>query len=186
MPRDTYVFEVAVYRVAPDVWAADSAERVEATERDHIAVWLDRGKTPTAEDKMRANMYARYAERPYGWQYNEVVGWIRLLWDGPGPVVKGYLWQVGKKTLRGGEPRRRYQRGFIPFPFVDGEPQRKVLEEWLSPGLTDGEIRAQLRRALLQIVAPDGDLPRRYIDLSVFDALAPYVRWRALLKLEDP
>jgi hypothetical protein len=183
---DTYIFEVAVYRVAPDAWAADTTRRVEAREEAYLAAWFDYGKEPSANNRMRANSIARYIERPYGWQYNEVIGWVRLLWDGPGPVIKGYLWQVGKKTVEGGEARRRYQRGFIPFPFVYGEPIYKVVEEWFDASQTDSEIYEQLRAGLMRIVDRNGDLPGRHIDLRIFDAVAPYLRWHELLNLERP
>ncbi len=148
---------------------------------------VDIGKEPTRTDRIRANSFARYVERPYGWQYNEIIGWVRLLWDGPGPVIKGYLWQVGKKTLDGGEARHRYQRGFIPFPFVYGKPLYKVLEEWFDSTQTDLQVYEQLRAGLLRIVDRNGALPRRHIDPEVFDTLAPQVRWRRLLSLEgDP
>ncbi|HSH61668.1 MAG TPA: hypothetical protein VK988_18875 [Acidimicrobiales bacterium] len=50
-------------------------------------------------ERLRANTWARYVERPYGWQYNEVLAWVRLLWDGPGPVFKGYLCDDGQLIL---------------------------------------------------------------------------------------
>ena len=35
-----------------------------------------------------------------------MIAWVRLRWDGPGPVSKGYLWQVGRETI-GGLPEVR-------------------------------------------------------------------------------
>jgi len=184
MRTDAYVFELAVYRVDRGAWERDASLRIEAREKASLTTLLDLGKEPSAHDRSRVKELALHVECPYDWQYNEVIGWIRLMWDGPSPVIKGYLWQVGKKTLQGGASRRRYQRGFIPFPFVYGEPLFKVLEEWFDRGQTDLQIYEQLRTGLIRVVGATGYLPRRHLDLRVFDALAPHVRWRAMLDLE--
>lgn len=184
MWTDTCVFEIAVYRVDPEVWNADALRRTAEHESRLLAPCLDHGGKPSASDRIRADTLARHAERPFEWQYNEVVAWVRLIWDGPGPVIKGYLWQVGRKSLNGGEARRRYGRGFVPFPFVYGEPLKKVFEEWIGVGQADDTVYKQIRRGLTRIVDRDGDLPGRYIDLRAFDAVAQYVRWRHLLNLE--
>ncbi len=183
--KQSYVFEIAIYRVPLDEWDTDASVRVKSVERQFLSAWFDHGKEPSTRDRLNANMYARYSERPFNWQYNEVIGWVRLMWDGPGPVIKGYLWQVGKKTLEGGEARRRYQRGFVPFPFVSGYPMNKVVEEWFEVSQSDTDIYEQLRRGLLRVVDRNGDLPRRHIDLRIFDAVSPYVRWRDLVGLDS-
>lgn len=183
MPRDVFVFDVPVYRVAPEAWEADALKRVRAKEVA-LAVQLFDGREPAEEERARTSTWARYAEYPYGWRYNEVVGSVRLLSDGPGPVVKGYLWRVGKKTFGGWKPLARYQRGFKPFPFFGGEAY-KVLEVWASDGDKDEEIYDRLRGQLVAVVLPEGELPRRHIDLSVFDVIGPLVRWRQLLGLDQ-
>ena len=183
MARDVFVFEVPIYRVEPQAWKADIFKRVQAKE-EALAVQLFDGREPTEEERDRTSNSARYAVYAYGWQYNEVVGWVRLLWDGPGPVIKGYLWRVGKKTFAGWEPRARYQRGFKPFPFFGGEAY-KVLEVWARDDDKDEKIYERLREQLVAVVLPAGELPRRHIDLSIFDVIGPLVRWRQLLGLDQ-
>jgi hypothetical protein len=185
------LFEIGVYRLSPDDWYAELESRITQREQEFTeTAWPFLGRQPSAEEHDRfrctANEWARGIERVYGgWQYNETVGWVRLYWDGPGPVVKGYLWHVGYKKVNSG-PRRRFQRGFIPFPFIYGEAvNNKVLEEWFDDRQTDREIYKQLRQGLVQIVARDGELPGRHLDLSMFDAVGPTVRWQGLIVASD-
>lgn len=82
-----------------------------------------------------------------------MIAWVRLRWDGPGPVSKGYLWQVGRETIGGlPEVRARYRRGFTPFPFVFGDPLYKVLEEWFVDSESDHEIYQQIREGVARTV----------------------------------
>jgi hypothetical protein len=185
--QDTYVFELAVYRLPLEEWRADASHRTATYERRSLDEFAELGGTePDEEIRRLAARFARYQERPYEWRYNEIVGWVRLLWDGPGPVIKGYLWQVGTKSLDGVRPRKRYQRGFVAFPFGGGMPMCKVLEEWFGASQSDAEIAEQLRQALVSVVEETPTLKRRHVDLDIFDTLAPHVRWRQLLGLEPP
>lgn len=180
---DDWIFEVPVYRVDHDTWLADARRRIERRTSELLEPWIDQGWTPAESDRARADIIAHRIEQPTGWHYNEVVGWIRSLWDGPGPVIKGYLWLVGTTSLNGSRPRMRYQRGFHPHPFVGGFPTRKVIEHWIDAEESDAEIYGHLRAGLLQTVAHDGELPGRHVDLSALDGVGPYVRWRELVRL---
>ena len=179
---------MAIYRLSRQIWQTELEGRIGRREQEFTELYwpFTEQRPPTAEGQAQfrrtANAWARGVERVYGgWTYNEVVGWVHLYWNGPGPVVKGYLWQVGHKSVDS-RPRRRFQRGFIPFPFIYGEAaNNKVLEEWFNETQTDSAIYEQLRDALMQIVGSDGELPGRHLDLSIFDVVAPKIRWRDVL-----
>lgn len=137
----------------------------------------------SAAEQERLRMQASYVERPYGWQYNEVIGWVRLRWDGPGPVLKGYAWEVGEPGEgMGWKPRRSFRRGFTPFPFGGGDPIHKVLEIWFEME-TDDQIYDGIRRALLGLTDRGEHFHRRHLDLSIFDVVGPQIRWRELMGL---
>ena len=180
---DRWLFEIPVYRVSEDAWLDDAAIRLDAWAAGDLARRAEHGLPKTEGDRLNAQMWARWAERVYGWRYNEVIAWVALLWDGPGPVIKAYLWRVGKPTLTAWEPRRRFRRGFHPFPFFGGISD-KAFELWVSADDSDAAVYRRLRDKLAGIVAPGGDLPRRHIDLTSFDTIGPHVRWRHLLGLD--
>jgi hypothetical protein len=139
----------------------------------------------SSEQTAQADMFGAHAERLAGWDYNEIVGWVRLVWDGPGSVIKGYLWQVGETQLGHHRARRRIARGFKPYPFVFGEvANNKVVEVWAASSDSNADLFARLRDQLLRITGRGGELPGRHVDLRIFDSLGPRLPWRALVGLE--
>lgn len=146
------IFEIAVYRTTRDDW------------------------------EERRSIQQDVASK-VSWEYNQIIGWIRLLHESPDPIVKGYLWRVATIRRNGLILRRRkYQRGSIPYPFVDGYPTGKVLER-LFHDETDAEIYNTLRSALLEVNRQQDELPGGHLDLRTFDTVGAYVRWRSLLRL---
>jgi hypothetical protein len=174
------LFEIALYRLDWESWTADVRRRISARVEASLSGYFE----PSEADRAHEAALAEWYERPYSWQYNEVVGWIRLLWDGPGPVVKGYLFSVGVVAAGGLREQRRFQRGFVAFPFVYGYPSWKVLEQWFDSTDTDSEIYEKLRETLCHITSGRDSLSKRHLDLGAFDALGPYIRWRHLIGLD--
>jgi hypothetical protein len=182
------IFEIAVYRLAFDAWADDTDRRMTQRIEASLRRYRPEGE-PTESHRRTAQFFAEWTERPYGWDYNEIVAWIRLVHDGPGPVIKGYLFPVAvrdsQEPFEHLRPQRRFARGFHPFPFMDGDPTHKCLEEWFDDDASDADICRQLRSALLELTGPNGELPRRHVDLRAFDGLSPYISWRDLIGLRD-
>ena len=169
------VFEIAAYRVDQDAWweefQRDRSARIE---------WL---KSTDPSGLIKPDAWEERVDRwmrPSPWRYNEIVGWIQVVWDGPGPMVKAYLSPVTSRSS-GDMPRRRYQKGFNPYPFAEGNPIHKLFEEHLLGGDTNEAFTARLRSSLLDATKQGGYLHRRYVDLECFDSIAPYVDWHAAL-----
>ena len=180
------LFEIAIYRIDEESWSRSATERIAEGVRKCLDDWARFGIESDARAIERAERMVRFQERPVEWEYNEVVAWLRLVWDGPGPVIKGYGWQVGHARYDGSVKfRSRYQRGFKPFPFVGGDPLFKVFESWFDARHSNSEIYGQLRGSLIYLVSGKGDFPGRYIDLRAFDSIGPYIDWRAVLCLRD-
>lgn len=179
------LFEIAVYRLALESWSEDVMKRLDRRREGLLRPMIERG-TVDENDRVWADTLARRAEKVYGWDYNEVIAWVRLIWDGPGHVVKGYMWQVVNPDAEPGKRfHRRYQRGFKPHPFLGGMPVYKVLEVWALEEQTDVEIFQDIRESLRSIVTDEGPLRGRHIDLRVFDTVGPELRWRRLIGLSD-
>lgn len=181
--HDREFFELAVYRVSPEAWFEDTSQRLSRRTEVMLLPKIEKGMEIHEDDRIWADTWSRRAEKVYGWDYNEVIGWIRVLWDGPGPVVKAYAWEVGHvgDAQHDWKRRRRYQRGFTPFPFFGGVPIFKVGETWLDDRQSDEEIYQEIRACLCAVVAKDGAFPKRHLDLRIFDNVAPFMRWRELV-----
>jgi hypothetical protein len=106
---DLWIFEIAVYRVSEDDWLDDIERCIE-----HRKATLRRDPDADEADLK----HAESMERRPGWQYNEVVAWIRIKVDGD--MLKAYSWRV---------PRQGFQRGFTPFPF-EGGTESTLFELW--------------------------------------------------------
>lgn len=180
------LFEVPVYRVSEERYWADVLPAVETWSRSYLDRRLSAGASPTTTDRVHADSWARYALKVTDWRYNQVLAWARLYWDGPGPVVKCYGWIVGDLGLDGAAVRARYGRNFKPYPYVFGDPTWKLFENWFSDEDSDRDIFDQLRRSLLSVTRTEGrPLRGRHVDLSAFDEVGRYVRWRQVIGLEE-
>lgn len=181
----TRLFEIPIYRTSEDEWIDDITSRVDARLKVHMEMSQEDGGQPlTLSELEDYRSESSLIERPTGWRYNEIVAWIVLEWDGPGPVVKGYAWVVGTTSGRGGLPRRRYQRGFKPYPFVGGDSIYKVMEVWFGAEDSDRAVYDVLYQELLGLRSePQNWLRRRHLDLDCFETIGPQVRWRDLLGL---
>jgi hypothetical protein len=93
---DRWIFEIAVYRVSEDDWLDDIERRIE-----HRKATLRRDPDADEADLK----HAESMERRPGWQYNEVVAWIRIKVDGD--MLKAYSWRV---------PRQKVPAGLYPLP----------------------------------------------------------------------
>ena len=176
MNDEATLFEIAIYRVDPVAWEADTSARL--ARRMPPA-----GRTKGVNEPSAPDAFAMRAERPYEWQYNEIIAWVRLRTDGPGRVVKAYCYEVASRVGWGElTPRTRYQRGFKPFPFAYGDPFAKVFELWIEDDWTDQQIYASLVQKFKELVAKAGWFPGRYLDLRAFEAVGPYVRWREAVR----
>lgn len=123
---------------------------------------------------------------PYGWQFNEVIAWVRLLCNGPAPVIKGYAREVGARgDSISWKSRRSFRRGFTPFPFGGGEPTHKVIDVWFDMDETDNEIYEDLRRPLVGLTDRGQPFHRRHLDLSIFDIVRPRIRWREFMGMRS-
>jgi hypothetical protein len=166
-----WMCEVAIYRLSEDAWADETRSRVERRVEASL-----RNLGDSEDDRRRATIWAEQIERPYPWEYNQIVGWVRLLWDGPGPVIKGYLSEVDLDRVRR-DFRGRYKLGY---------PIAKVIERWFEPSQdSNADIFQRLRTDLLDVPRECG-MPRgRYVDLRAFDTIGPYLDWRALMGWSD-
>ena len=179
-------FEIAIYRIDEDSWSRSATERIAEGTQNLLVDWAGMGIESDSRAVERVQRIVRFQERPVEWQYNEVIAWLRLVWDGPGPVIKAYVWQVGHARYDGSTTfRSRYQRGFKPYPFVGGDPLFKVFEDWFDAQHSNAEIYSQLRESLTDLVSAKGVFPRRFIDLQAFDSVGPHFDWRAALCLRN-
>ncbi len=171
-PFDSHrpLFEIGVYRLSKACWLAERRDRRAREEAAAEARWH------LSPDEARHCVDA--SEKYWGWEYNEIAAWLRLMWDGPGPMIKAYLWAVGVDARR---PRKRLSWRSTRYPFLPGDPAHKVFEVPFAPASTDSEIYERLHTELERC---DTELQfGGHVDLDAFRTTGPHVRWRAAIGL---
>jgi hypothetical protein len=91
------LFEVAAYRTTVERWHEELAG---LDEQAHATLGPRRGHIPKASHarsfmRMGELLRSEIGHFPYG----QVVGWLRLLHDGPSPVIKGYSYKLPQKRI---------------------------------------------------------------------------------------
>ena len=104
----------------------------------------------------------------YPWQYNETIGWLQLY--PAGSQLRADLWFARAKRIVPGTKKRLYYYG-------------KCMELWFHQAQTEEEIREAVI-AELERIATTKPITGRYLHLECFRAIAPLLRWRALLGFE--
>lgn len=105
-----------------------------------------------------------HLQRVYGgpWEYNEIIGYIKLHFLGT--QVRGEYFAIRRQRLV------RTRRKVLEFQTWKIAPEISVNEE------SSGTI---LQSIYTYIDACGREIPRRHIDTEMFDALAPFVNWKA-------
>lgn len=106
-----------------------------------------------------------HLQRVYGgpWEYNEIIGYIKLHFLGT--QVRGECFAIRRQRLV------RTGRKLLEFQTWKLAPEMSVNAE------SNGTI---LESICNYIDACGREIPRRHIDTELFDALAPFVNWKAL------
>lgn len=150
----SYFFDVPVYRLPEEAYYAA---------RDlYVAEVMDGTRRSAEADRA----FKAHLEKGYGgpWTYNEIIGYIKLFFMGS--QVRGEYFQVDAKRI----VKTRTKTMWLVA--------HKLAPELEIPRAADSaEILAVIRRYLKNC---ERELPRRYVDLEMFDAIAPYVNWRQL------
>jgi hypothetical protein len=118
------------------------------------------------KDPSQNAVFREHLQKSYGgcWRFNEIIGYIRLYFLGS--QIRGEYYGVRKQRLvRTRTKKMEFQTWKlvpeidIPFPTSNKEIFCTV-NEYLD----------KCKKAL----------PRRYIDTSMFEVIAPYINWRKL------
>jgi hypothetical protein len=148
-----------VYRVSPEKWQAEEARLAEP----YFRTFSDRTER---EALNLAYQYTRWQP----WYFNEVVAWIVI--EGFHDVVKADLWR------RQGQRMHRHPTSF--FRWIG-----KLTELWFNPEDADQQIAEDLRHLLLTSVRATPGMRNRYVDLQMFDRVAPFLNWKQALRVPE-
>ncbi len=154
---DKYFFEIPVYRKS-----FDDFHKELKIEKEKYANYPD----PLTKQIMEKDWDIRKSRI---WYYNDVIGWMRLYFDGF-KVIKWYYYQVDAKRLMGWIVKKK-------FVFQT----HKIIELWLPEykSLSNSDIYELIKRELERLAKTD--FKKRYINLEIFNNVWPYIDWRKFM-----
>lgn len=163
--RDFYIFDIPVYRTTKERYYADMDAAVEA----HLKVCFDDQGLPRS-DRQTVESVTGHAREAFGgpWDFNDVVGWIRLFIEGYG--VGAHLWWVDGKQIRRNMRKRFHLTTASNCLWTDFPPPAD------SPAIFKGTLEA------LESLSQRDKFKKRHVDLSVFQRTGPFIDWRRLRK----
>ncbi len=163
-----YFYDLPVYRLRRDEYYAAQDEYIEQTlfrpgTPDEPELRQRENSNPRSNDTFRDHLV-----RVYGgcWEFNEIIGYIRLHFLGS--QVRGDYFAVAKKRI---VKTRRKTLKYITWklaPEVDIEPPHGTTEVLTA-------VQQYIHDCKIE-------LPKRFIDTSNFDKLAPHINWEALFR----
>ncbi len=159
--RDFYVFDIPVYRVSKERY---HSEREKAVETITFAVCEGQGiaRSRVPETVRNIEFYSRCP-----WQFNDVVGWVRLFIEGCS--VGGHLWWVEGKRLQVRMKKRFYLTATSNSLHTHFPPPAD------SKAIFQGTLEA------LESLSKRKPLKGRFMDLSIFRRVGPFIDWRKLI-----
>jgi hypothetical protein len=160
------LFDIPVYRLPPERWIQEQEDVADEIHCD----WREAGvRAPGLMERARSIVYGGIP--PFA--YNEIIGWICVVWDAPGPVIKAYYSQIKGVQIRRKWNRRR--------PMVW---RGKLFELWFTNGDSNSSIGNEIRNNVLAATEPEAPFARRWVDLQPYDSLAAAIPWRSLIRLD--
>jgi len=157
--HERYFFEIAIYRTR--------RERFNKKYDSDLQSYLEQSQKLSGFirdiDNTRIHDKQSFWENYGGpWQYNQIVGWIRLYILGS--QLRGDLWMMTGKRL--------YRKSRNQIQLVG-----KVFETDITPDESSTQIRTKLEQEL-EYLQKKLCKKKRFLDLECFQCLAPNIDWR--------
>lgn len=168
---ERYFFEIPVYRCSPERFEEETKELF-----DVINQQFKHHKRILKVQEMDPKFVNRFRGQYYGYEYNEVVGWIRLFVSGD--QIRGKYFYEASTNGRN-KPKQRLNRNLRKKCFADFD---KAFELTIDPDLSSSEILDLLIEELQAVNKRVKPFRNRYIELEPLQNIGSFVNWRRLMK----
>ena len=163
---DFYIFDIPIYRCTEENYYTDIEQRRSKYLKALLSsVHVPRESAPDAYRRIEEHALTKFGEP---WDLNQVVGWLRLYAEAS--HIGGHLW-----WLRAHRLSRVMQRKVF---FLT--TSSNILATYNTP---DDDSKTIFLETLAQLenVRREPPLERRYMDLTTFRNVGPFIDWRRLL-----
>jgi hypothetical protein len=168
-PHAQRILELPVYRCTEEQYYREQDADYKSAAQEYERILQRAGHTPKGvAEQMKA---FRIGWKRYPWDFNEVVGWIRLYVRAES--IGAALFVVKTKISRN-MARKKFawdSSNFIEIPVSEGQSSAEIFDV-----LRNSIIAENLRRFK----------GKRYVDTGILDVLGPYVDWVVLTQRAAP
>jgi hypothetical protein len=164
--RDYYIFDIPIYRTTSRKFYSEIDVINEKMINKILSISPNMTKLPP-DDEMRIKDHIIQANCG-PWQFNQIIGWLRLYIEGSG--IGCHFWWVQVKKIY----RCIHKKLFRMVTLSDG------LGLHLTHHETSDEIYAKLCDRLNSL-AREKDNRKYHFDFEVFQRIGPFIDWKSLL-----
>ena len=165
MNTDIPIFDIPIYRCTPE----EHSLEVEATlnkQLDNMPI------QPSERERWKQELRLRHDDKYWmRWRYNHTIGWLQLYTFGADIHACEY-WVTAKHITP------------CPSHKTFAWNKDKAITVVVFPNMSDAEIYSEVDKELLSL-AKSKQYRKRYIDLTNFHNIGPYVRWKELLNPKE-
>lgn len=163
--RNQYIFDIPVYRKTHEEFNAE-INRELAKRVERIVSCDPQRRPPNGKTRQRLH-HAVIAESGGPWQFNQIVGWLRLFVEGG--KIGCHPWWIDAKRLN---RKMRHKRLYL-------KTKSDVLGIRLRNESSNEIYDILLKRLTKEAAEPP--YKKRYVDLDVFRRVGPFIDWRGML-----
>lgn len=172
---ERYFFEIPIYRCSPEKHNKETDDMHEEAIR-----FFDVQKRMLPEHDFSDNIERRFLRLYSPYDYNEVIGWIRLYILGT--QIRGrYYFESDPKNPE--LYKTRINRGIRKKRFIDCG---KAFEMSTYKDQTSTEIFSDLLEELERLNKEESPFKKRYLDLEQLKKMGPFVDWKYLVQELNP
>lgn len=164
--QNQYIFDIPVYSTNREDFAAEVDNCV--AKRVEWIVSFDPQQRPLTPKNRNRQFHSVIAESGGPWQFNQVVGWLRLFAEGH--TIGCHLWWVDARRLN-----RRIKNRRLLYLTTSSD---------ILGACFPHESSSEIFDALIELIDDLSSQPlfkKRYIDLDIFRRVGPFFDWRGML-----
>jgi hypothetical protein len=171
---ENYFFEIPIYRCTPEKHFLELGELENKIVNDIGIISIE---YPENFEKIKND---RYARNSYPFDYNEVVGWIKLYILGN--QIRGeYYFEVDTTDRR--KDKKRLDKGIRKKRF---ENFGKAFEVSIYKENDNSQISEILKKELIDLQKNEKPFKGRFIDTRQLENVIKFIDWRNLIKELNP
>lgn len=168
---EKYFFEIPIYRCSYEHYLSD-LDKLE----NKITRELEPILKENYPEKFEEIKKSRYMKMSYPYEYNEIIGWIKLFIMGS--QVRGeYYFETNLDDKE--KIKKRFDKGIRKKRF---EFYGKAFELSINKELKSSEISELILERIKELKTTEQPFKGRYIDIRKLENITEFIDWKSLIK----